>query len=121
MKRLFSACRLDRDNAASEKKTGGGLLLYFNNKWKSNTKVMSSHCSPDLEYITIKCRPHHLSREHSAVFITAVYIAPDANASTALALLHESISAQQNKYPDAVHIIAGDFNHVNLKTVLPKF
>lgn len=51
--------------------------------------------------------------------ITAVYIPPDtdANANTA----NSSISRQQNKYPDAVHIIAGDFNHTGLKATLPKF
>ncbi|KAK3538106.1 hypothetical protein QTP70_029822 [Hemibagrus guttatus] len=35
--------------------------------------------------------------------------------------LHNSICSQQCTYPDAVHIIAGDFNHADLKAVLPKF
>ncbi|XP_013882724.1 uncharacterized protein LOC106531401, partial [Austrofundulus limnaeus] len=53
--------------------------------------------------------------------ITAVYIPPDANAKTAIALLHGSSGHLQSIYPDAVHIIAGDFNHADLKTALPKF
>ena len=53
--------------------------------------------------------------------ITAVYIPPDANANIALRLLHSSISSQQSKYLDTVFIIAGDFNHADLKAVLPKF
>ncbi len=52
--------------------------------------------------------------------LTAVYIAPDANASSALGYLHDTIRNQQSMYPEAVHIIAGDFNHANLEVVLPK-
>lgn len=75
----------------------------------------------DLEYVTVKGRPPYLSREFTAVMITALYIAPDANANSAIGLLHHGISSQLTKHPDAVHIVAGDFNHVDLKTVLPKF
>ncbi len=73
----------------------------------SNTAV-DSHCSPDLEYVTVKCRPIYLPREFTVVMITAVYIPPDANANSAIGLLHGSISNQQSMYHDAVHILAGD-------------
>ena len=68
---------------------------------------MSSHCSPELEYIKVKCRPSYLPREFNAVLITAVYIPPDADANIALAQLHDVISKQQSMDPEAVHIIAG--------------
>jgi len=71
--------------------------------------------------MTIKCRPLYLPREINGIHLTAVYIAPDANASSALGLLHDTISNKQNKYPEAAHIISGDFNHADLKAVLPKF
>ncbi len=32
-----------------------------------------------------------------------------------------AISEQQTNNPDGFFIVAGDFNHANLKTVLPKF
>ncbi len=35
--------------------------------------------------------------------------------------LHDSISRQQNEHPEGFFIVAGDFNHTNLKTVLPRF
>ncbi|KAK3524430.1 hypothetical protein QTP70_028376, partial [Hemibagrus guttatus] len=35
--------------------------------------------------------------------------------------LYGAISELQNAHPNGLFIIAGDFNHVNLKTVLPKF
>ena len=116
----YTTHRQDRNKESTGKSRGGGVVIYLNNNWTSDSKLVSSHCSQDLEYITVKCRPFHLAREHSAVYITVVYIAPDANASIALATLHDAISAQQSKHPHAVHITAGDFNRTNLKTVLPK-
>ncbi len=35
--------------------------------------------------------------------------------------LYSAISEQQTNNPDGFFLIAGDFNHANLKTVLPKF
>lgn len=48
-------------------------------------------------------------------------VPPDANASIAPGHLHDTTSSQQNEYPEAVHIVTGDFNHVDLKSILPKF
>ncbi|XP_072769008.1 uncharacterized protein [Nerophis lumbriciformis] len=64
---------------------------------------------------------HLRLRELSVVIITAVYIPPDAKVNTALSLLLNTVNEQQRAHPDGVHIIAGDFNKANLKTVLPKF
>ncbi len=46
---------------------------------------------------------------------------PSANAKDALCELYSAISEQQTDNPDGFFIIAGDFNHANLKTVLSKF
>lgn len=35
--------------------------------------------------------------------------------------MSNAIDKQQSAHPDGVHIIAGDFNQANLKSVLPKF
>ncbi len=69
----------------------------------------------------VKCRPFYLPREFTAIVIVAVYIPPCANAKDALRELYSAISEQQTNNPDGFFIIAGDFNHANLKTVLPKF
>ena len=116
----YTTHRQDRNADETGKGRGGGLLIYLNNDWTTDSNVISSHCSQDLEYLTVKCRPFHLAREHCAALITIVYIAPDANANNALTVLHDTITSQQRKYPNAVHVIAGDFNHVDLKKVLPK-
>ncbi len=69
----------------------------------------------------VKCRPFYLPREFTAIVIVAVYIPPCANAKDALRELYSAISEQQTNNPDGFFIVAGDFNHANLKTVLPKF
>ncbi|KAL0150143.1 hypothetical protein M9458_054570 [Cirrhinus mrigala] len=42
------------------------------------------------------------------------------NRSNALNELYQHISEQQTAHPDAFLILAGDFNHANLKSVFPK-
>ncbi|CAG5867200.1 unnamed protein product, partial [Menidia menidia] len=74
-----SVYRADR-TADSGKKTGGGLSIYIANSWCTNNTVVDKLCSPDAELLLLKCRPFYLPREYSAVYICAVYIAPDANA-----------------------------------------
>lgn len=101
-------------------KQQNGLCVYTKNSQCTNTATIERHCSLDLELLAVKCRPHYLPREISAVVVVAVYIPPDANASSALSCMLTAINKDQSSYPDGVFIVAGDFNHVNLKTVLPR-
>ena len=59
--------------------------------------------------------------EFTAVLIIAVYVPPHANANAALKEPHDTINTLQNKYPEALHVVAGDFSHVCLRDTLPKF
>ncbi len=111
--------RADRDKTPSGKSRGGGLCLYINKEWCNNAAVLSKHCSPLVEFMFVKCRPFYLPREFTAIVIAA--IPPCANTKDALRELYSAISEQQTNNPDGFFIIAGDFNHANLKTVLPKF
>ncbi len=117
----LTCCRSDRDTTLSGKSRGGGLCVYINKEWCNNTAVVSKHCSSLVEFMFVKCRPFYLPREFTAIVIVAVYIPPCANAKDALRKLYCAISEQQTNNPDGFFIIAGDFNHANLKTVLPKF
>ncbi len=65
----------------------------------------------------IKCRPFYLPREYTAILLVAVYIPPNNNRSEALNYLYQHISEQQTAHPDAFLILAGDFNHADLKSV----
>ncbi|XP_054643226.1 uncharacterized protein LOC129187667 [Dunckerocampus dactyliophorus] len=116
----FAAYRGDR-TLASGKHRGGGVCVYVNKRWCTDVQTMEKHCSQDIELLMVKCRPFYLPREFSAVYLTAVYIPPRANTANALGLLHDIIDKHETKHPDAVFIISGDFNHCNLRTVLPKY
>lgn len=113
---LHSPCQQD-----SGKSRGGVLCIYINNNWCTNATILDQYCSPDLEFLAVKCRPYYLPREFSVVIVLAVYIPPCTNAKLAFSYLLAAINKQQNAYPEGVFIAAGDFNHVNLKRVLPKF
>ena len=80
------------------------------------SKEVSSYCSPEVEYLMINCRPQ-------SVFFVAVYIPPPSKADTKIAMneLYSSISKQENAHPEAALLVAGDFNAVKLKSVLPNF
>ncbi|CDQ76805.1 unnamed protein product [Oncorhynchus mykiss] len=94
-----------------------------NETWcdERNIKELKSFCSPDLEFLTIKCRPHYLPREFSSIIITAVYIPPQADTSITLNKLYLTLCKLETIHPEAAFIVAGDFNKANLKTRLPKF
>lgn len=61
-----------------------------------------------------------LSWTSTAAMVTAVYIHPNANHNLALSHLHNAINLQLNTYPDAVHVIAENFNHADQNAVLSK-
>ncbi len=113
--------RADRMAVDSGKSKGGGVCLYVNRSWCSDAVITKSHCSADIEYIFIKCRPFYLPREFTTAIIAAVYVPPDANAKLAMKELSSVVNKLQTTHPDGVFIIAGNFNHANLRTTLPKF
>ena len=74
-----------------------------------DSRVIDTYCSPDLEAMSVQCRPFYLPQELTAAFVTAVYIPPGTNVSMALGQLQLIVAKQQRAHPDGVHIIAGDF------------
>lgn len=91
----------------------------MHNNWSENSKIIGRRYSSYLVYLMLRCRPFYLYRDFTVTIIMAVYILPQAR--LALGELLPAITQQQNKYPEGVFMIAGEFNQVNLKTVLPKF
>ncbi|XP_055495637.1 uncharacterized protein LOC129699672 [Leucoraja erinacea] len=84
--------RADRTAEDSSKTKGSGLCIYVNNTWCTDVVRIGSHCSADLEYLMIKCRPFYLPREFTSTVITAVYVPPDANARLAMEELQAAIT-----------------------------
>ena len=93
----------------------------INHRWCTDVTLVSSHCSPDLESLVIKCRPFYSPREVSTVTMFGVYIPPSANGKNALNQLADQITIVENDNPDTTVLIFGDFNHTNLRKVLPKY
>ncbi len=115
--------RADRALVERGKSRGGRLCVYINDAWCRDAVVVCKHCSPLVEFMIIKCRPFYLPREYTAILLVAVYIPPSSNnnnRSEALNELYQHISEQQTAHPDAFLILAGDFNHADLKSVFPK-
>ncbi len=99
----FSVLRMDRTTEAGKTK-GGGVCLMTKKKWcdPRNIYILSRSCSPHLEHLSIICRPFHLPREFSLIIVTAVYIPPQVDTGLALSKLHDVLSGNINKHPDAV-------------------
>ena len=120
-----SLFRADRDAVSSGKSRGGGLCIYINKDWCSNATLVSKHCSAQVEFLIVRCRPFYLPREFTSVIVVAVYIAPssssNANTTEVLRPLYDVISVLLTKHPDSFVVVAGDFNHISLKTVFPTF
>ena len=90
--------------------------------WKQQrVHEVSRFFSTKVEYFMINCRPHYLPREF--IFFVAVYIPPqtDAGTKTTLNELYPAISKQENADPEAVLLVARDFNAGKLKSVLPNY
>lgn len=94
----YSLFQADR-TADSGKRGGGGVCVYINNAWCRDAQMVQRHCSLDLEFLLLKCRPFYLPREFTAVFLEAVYIHPQANQE-----LHDVISELEMAQPDALQI-----------------
>jgi hypothetical protein len=71
----------------------------------------------------ISCRPHYLPIEFSSILFIALYLPlqTDADTKTALNELYKAINKQENGHPEAVLLVAGDFNAGKLTSVLPHF
>ncbi len=119
----FSVHPADRMKVLTGKSRGVGVSFFINNSWcdERNIHSVRSFCSPDLEYLTLLCRPYWLPREFTAVIITAVYIPPQANTEQALKELYGSISEQETAHPEAAFIVTGDFNNANFRKIAPKY
>lgn len=84
-----------------------------------NAVLVSSYCSSLVEFVTPKCQLYYLHRDITIVLIAAVSIPSGSNARQALSELYRTISNLQIVHPDRFFVTA-DFNHANLKSVLPK-
>ena len=119
----FTVIRSDRNARTCGKKKGGGLAVYINARWCNpghiTTKI--TICERDIELIAISMRPYYLPRELANVIAVNVYVPPRADATVACDVINDAVARLQTQHPEALVLIAGDFNHVTLETTLPAF
>eukprot|EP00061_Rhincodon_typus_P015431 g43098.t1 len=107
-------------SASLGKARGGGICFLINTSWCSNVATPASCCSFDLEYLTVRCHPYYLLYEFTSAILTAVYTPPHVEVKNAPDEVYNATNSLETEYPEALFIIAGDFNKANLKNVLPK-
>ncbi|XDV25563.1 hypothetical protein PO909_029463 [Leuciscus waleckii] len=89
---------------------GGGVCVYINERWCKNYTVRDSHCSEDIELLSLSVRPYYLPREFGQVFVTVVYIHPRSNTKVAANRIYDTMAKLENMAPDAPKFVLGDFN-----------
>ena len=117
----FSVYRQDRSQEITQKKVGGGVCLFINDKWCTNVTVKESTCLEDIELLSVALRPFYLPREFNQIFITIVYIHPRANFKNARNKLKDTIDNLTTASPDAPCFVMGDFNRCKMNQTLPTF
>src|SRR4029434_208626 len=115
----FQLLRSDRHTELSGMTKGGGICFYINCGWCNDVTVIQQHCSPNLEYVFINCKPFYSPREFASFIMVGVYIPPQANVQEAQRMLADQCVERTN--PDSLVIVLGDFNKGNLTRELPKY
>ena len=116
----YTAQRHDR-TANAGKKTGGGLCIYVNNNCCTNTVIVDSHCSPNLEYMTVMLNAGHFIPPESLLLPwRLLFIFHRKQMLTWLLDCYMAALAAKWANILTVYIVAGDFNHADLKVALPK-
>ena len=52
-------------NSNSGKNRGGGPCIYVHEGWYNNSTVLDRHCSPDLVFMSLRCRPFFFTKRAS--------------------------------------------------------
>ena len=66
-----------------------------------------SLCTPDIELLTVSVRPYYLPREFTNVFLSVLYIPPDAKKDNALQVLRDVNYRLADDKPDSLQVIFG--------------
>lgn len=101
---------------------GRSEVVSVNNRWCGDVRVVGKYCSSNTEFLMNWIADLFIYRESSStVFLLPVYTSPEAIRVTALEILHGVINRQETAHPDTLFIMAGDFNHWNLRNVLSMY
>ena len=72
----YTLFRADSSPVLSNKSRGGGIRFLVNQRWCSNADVLSTSCSPELETLTVRCRPFYSPRKFSCYSCWCLHTSP---------------------------------------------
>ena len=87
---------------------GGGIFFFFyvNGCWCNDVTVIQQHCSPDLQFFIIYCKPFISPREFASFILVGVYIPPLADAHDAQRILADQIlCAERSGVTRTLHLL----------------
>ena len=97
----------------------GGVCIYLKEDFEFLT--LDDESRTDFESLWIKIRPHRLPRGFSSVVIGAIYHPPSADKNLMIDHLTETITSVESTNANCGLVIAGDFNHLPVTTLLRLF
>lgn len=97
----------------------GGVCLYIKNSIKYEI-VEDLHVSV-FEVLWVRITPTRLPRGFSSIVIGTVYHPPSANAKSMLEYLFKSLTEIEGQNPDCGLLLAGDFNRLDIKSLVRQF
>ncbi len=118
---IFQLIKSDHDTKSMGKLRSGGTCFYINERRCTDVTVLKKMCCSDLETLFINCKPFYSLQEFCSFILVSIYIPPQANVRSVLQKLTDQITESEQKHPDSVLIILGDFNKASLSRELPKY
>ena len=97
------------------------VRVCVNSGWCNNVTIKESLCCEDIELLSVALHPFYLPREFNWVFVTVVYIHPEANVQSASEKISALVQRLSSESPDCPSFVLGDFNKCRLTSTLPRF
>ena len=97
----------------------GGVCLYIKNFIKCD--ILEDLHVPDYEVLWIHITPTRLPRGFSSIVIGTVYHPPSSNTKSMLEYLFKSLTEIESLNPNCGLLLAGDFNRLDVKSVVRHF
>ncbi|CAH8828947.1 unnamed protein product [Trichobilharzia szidati] len=98
-----------QDRSSSGKKRGGGVATFINSQWSVANNVCFKFSNDNIDCITVKCRPKHLSK-YKFIYITNIYVTPCCSNSELSMLADEFTIFAAAPFGNSLSIVTGDFN-----------
>lgn len=72
----LTICQANRSSCLTGKSQGGGICIFTNDSWCNNAVRISSHCSLDVELLTVQRRPFYLPYKFTSIIIMQFIFPP---------------------------------------------